>query len=70
MVGDFPLLDVMKVANDSDVTVSRSETTKGVPEQDTVSLTMEGAVSMPFVVSTTDSVSYFLDNLRWSLTQM
>ena len=49
------------MANDSDVTVSRNETTKGVPDQDTVSLTMEGAVSIPFVVSTTDSVKCLLD---------
>ena len=49
------------MANDLDVTVTRNETTKGVPDQDTVSLTMEEAVSMPFVVSTTDSVSCLLD---------
>ena len=46
------------MVNDSGVTVSTKETTKVVSDQDTVSLTMEGAVSMPFVVSTTDSVSY------------
>ena len=50
------------------MTVKRNETTKGEPDQDTVSLTMEGAISMPFVVSTTDSVSYLLDYLRWSMT--
>ena len=61
---------MIKVANDTDVTVTRTETTKGVPDQDTVSLTMEGAVSMPFVVSTTDSVSYLLDYLGWSMTQV
>ena len=52
------MLDVIKVANESDVTVSTTETTKGVPDQDTVSLTLEGAVSMPFTVSTIDSVCY------------
>ena len=58
------------MVNDLDVTVSRNETTKGVPDQDTVYLTMEGAVSMPFVVSTTDSASCLLDYLRWLMAQM
>ena len=54
------MIDVIKVVNDSDVRVSATETTKGVPDRDTVSLTMEGAVSHPFSLSTltANSVSY------------
>ena len=59
------MIDVIKVVNDSDVTVSTTETTKGVPDLDTVSLTLEGTVSRPFTLSilTADSVSnlFFID---------
>ena len=58
------------MVNGSDVTVIAIETTQNVPNQDTVSLTMQRAVSIPFVVATTDSVSYLLDYLTWPMTQM
>ena len=54
------MLDVVKVMNDSDVTVTATETTKGVFDMDTLSLTIEGTPSPPLTVSTlTDTeVSY------------
>ena len=50
------MLDVVKVMNDSDVTVTATETTKGVSDMDTLSLTLEGTPSPPLTLSTlTDS---------------
>ena len=54
------MIDVIKVMNDSDVTVTATETTKGVSDMDTLSLTIEGTPSPPLTLSTlTDTeVSY------------
>ena len=58
------MIDVIKEMNDSDVTVSATETTKGVPDMDTISLTIEGTSSPPFTLSslTSDDVSYNIRN--------
>ena len=49
------MFDVVKVANDSDVTVTVTQTTRGVSDMDTLSLTLEGTPSPPLTLSTLTS---------------
>ena len=49
--GDFSDIDVVQVVNSSTVEYKVSEDTSGIPDIDTVALSLAGVVSDPFSVS-------------------
>jgi len=57
LTGDFPDIQVVKVVNSSDVTYTVTEDTRGEPDLDTISLSLEGVVSKPFSVASVDANS-------------